>query len=182
MQSQKPSEKGATHMRRLRLLQLQLLPITGLALLLAALAAAAQDDSGTLEVLVEDTSGPRFAGRHPGPDLSGDRSGTGAVVHRSGGADRHRGRAPHHADGHQAGVADRGQRLSRDFLRPDQRWPGLGALWEGPVRLYRGLLLAAGHSCPRVGCTGHGPGRPRGYLGRGSPCGVAHPGGFADGV
>ncbi len=46
-------------MRRLRLLQLQLLPITGLALLLAALAAAAQDDSGTLEVLVEDTSGPR---------------------------------------------------------------------------------------------------------------------------
>ena len=46
-------------MRRLRLLQLQLLPITGLALLLAALAAAAQDDSGTLEVLVEDASGPR---------------------------------------------------------------------------------------------------------------------------
>ena len=46
-------------MRRLRLLQLQLLPITGLALLWAALAAAAQDDSGTLEVLVEDTSGPR---------------------------------------------------------------------------------------------------------------------------
>ncbi len=46
-------------MRRLRLLQLQLLPITGLALLLAALDAAAQDDSGTLEVLVEDPSGPR---------------------------------------------------------------------------------------------------------------------------
>ncbi len=46
-------------MRRLRLLQLQLLPITGLALLWAALAAAAQDDSGTLEVLVEDASGPR---------------------------------------------------------------------------------------------------------------------------
>ena len=160
-------------MRRLRLLQLQLLPITGLALLWAALAAAAQDDSGTLEVLVEDASGPRSPDgtpaltfqERPAPtfletDLGPGRSFTEAGEQIGTGAGRLITPTVTKLE-----LPTEASDYPEDFYNLTKDWPtGLGAGCEGPVRL-QGLLLAAGHAWSRIQVRTIWAGMPKGISG-----------------